>query len=96
MVISLRNLIVPLWLLFATVVDSTLHTLDSSDRTRSYWVHPPDEYDESKTYPVVVVFHASSHIGVGADGLAMQADVRLSLPAIPTDYSADVSFRGLV
>lgn len=91
MAISLRSLIIPLWFVFATVVDSTLHTLTSSDRTRSYWVHPPDDYDESKIYPVVIAFHASSHIGVGADGAALEADIRLSLPIIPTDYSADVS-----
>ncbi|KAK2761253.1 hypothetical protein FQN54_001775 [Arachnomyces sp. PD_36] len=92
MAILTRSLLLSLWLLSTTAVASTVHTLTSSDRTRSYWVHEPDEFDESKTYPVVLAFHGSSHIGVGFDGAALELDIRLSLPIIPTDYSADRFF----
>lgn len=87
------RLLLAVWLLF-TVVSATLttlNTLTSSGRSRSYWVHPPDEYDTSKDYPAVIAFHGSSQIGYDVDGFALEADIRLSLPVIPTKYSKDVS-----
>jgi Poly(3-hydroxybutyrate) depolymerase len=89
-------LLLSLWLIFVTAVSATLNTLTSSGRTRSYWVHPPDEYDESKTYPVVIAFHGSSEIGYDIDGFTFEADIRLSLPAVPTNYSKDVRPYGIL
>ncbi|KAJ9256118.1 CAZyme family CE1 [Paecilomyces variotii] len=86
------RLLLALWLLFTTAVSATLNTLTSSGRTRSYWVRSPDEYDEAKNYPVVIAFHGSSEIGYDVDGFAFEADIRLSLPAIPTKYSKDRFF----
>lgn len=87
------RLLLALWLLFTTAVSATLNTLTSSGRTRSYWVRSPDEYDETKNYPVVIAFHGSSEIGYDVDGFAFEADIRLSLPTIPTKYSKDVSLH---
>lgn len=65
--------------------------LSSSNRTRSYWVHAPDNLQNGKSYPAVILFHGSGRLGSDADGLAMQLDLRLSLPLVQTAYSADVS-----
>lgn len=88
--------LLPMWLLFVTAVSATLNMITSSDRIRSYWVHPPDEYDQTKTYPVVIAFHGSSEIGYDIDGFTFETDIRLSLPAIPTKYSKDVSPYGVL
>lgn len=76
-----------------TTKAQNLNTITSSSRTRSYWVHPPDEYDptQSQTYPVVIAFHGSSEIGYDVDGFALEVDIRLSLPLVSTKYSPGVS-----
>ena len=73
------------------IADSYLKNLTSSGRDRSYWIHTPDDSDDNKQYPLVVAFHGSSEIGIDADGLAMELDIRLSLPVVQTQYSKDVS-----
>lgn len=67
--------------------------LSSSNRTRSYWVHAPENSQEGQKYPAVIMFHGGGGIGSDADGLAMQLDLRMSLPLIQTAYSADVSIN---
>ncbi|EED24611.1 ferulic acid esterase (FaeA), putative [Talaromyces stipitatus ATCC 10500] len=64
----------------------------SSNRTRSYWVHAPDNFQSGQTYPAVILFHGSGRLGSDADGLAMELDLRLSLPLVQTAYSADKYF----
>jgi hypothetical protein len=63
----------------------------SSNRTRSYWVHAPDKLQSGQKYPAVILFHGGGRLGSDADGLAMELDIRLSLPLVQTAYSADVS-----
>lgn len=65
----------------------------SSNRTRSYWVHAPDNLQSGQKYPAVILFHGGGRLGSDADGLAMELDLRMSLPLFKTAYSADVSFR---
>jgi hypothetical protein len=67
-----------------------LETVISSGRDRTYWVHEPDDFEDGQTYPAIIAFHGSSGIGFNIDGFAMEADVRLSLPVVPTAYSSDV------
>lgn len=69
-----------------------LETVTSSGRDRTYWVHEPDDFEDGQIYPAIIAFHGSSGIGFNIDGFAMEADVRLSLPVVPTAYSSDVSF----
>lgn len=78
--------------LLAVPALADLESLTSSGRGRTYWVHEPDDLEDGQIYPAIIAFHASSGIGFNIDGFAMEADVRLSLPAIPTAYSSDVSF----
>jgi predicted peptidase len=92
----LRNLILASCFLVVTAVDSTLNFLTSSNRARSYWIHTPDVYDQTKSYPVVIAFHGSSKIGFDVDGFALEADIRLTLPFVPTKYSKDVSLPCLI
>ncbi|KAJ5232912.1 Alpha/Beta hydrolase protein [Penicillium chermesinum] len=90
-----RILVLGIWLLLnaqGSVAESYLKTIKSSNRDRSYWIHTPDANDQSKQYPLVVAFHGSSQIGLDADGLAMELDIRLSLPVIPTEYSKNRFF----
>lgn len=87
----LSKFVLAAWLLVAPAF-ADLQTVTSSNRSRSYWVHAPDDYEDGKTYPAVIAFHASSKLGFDIDGFAMEADVRLSLPIVPTAYSPDVSF----
>lgn len=65
--------------------------LSSSNRTRSYWVHAPENLKEGQKYPAVIMFHGGGRIGSDADGLAMELDLRMSLPLVQTVYSTDVS-----
>jgi hypothetical protein len=65
--------------------------LSSSNRTRSYWVHAPDNIRSGQKYPAVILFHGGGRLGSDADGLAMELDLRMSLPLVRTAYSADVS-----
>lgn len=74
------------------ILASSLKFLTSNGVRRSYWVHTPLSYDDSKSYPVVLAFHGSSKLGFDIDGFAMEADTRLSLPVIPTKYSDSVYF----
>ncbi|KUL88368.1 hypothetical protein ZTR_04887 [Talaromyces verruculosus] len=69
-----------------------LETVISSGRDRTYWVHEPDDFEDGQTYPAIIAFHGSSGIGFNIDGFAMEADVRLSLPVVPTAYSSDRYF----
>ncbi|KAH8700102.1 hypothetical protein BGW36DRAFT_123126 [Talaromyces proteolyticus] len=69
-----------------------LQTITSSNHSRSYWIHAPDDLQDGKTYPVVIAFHGSSKLGFDIDGFAMEADVRLSLPLVPTPYSTNRYF----
>lgn len=71
---------------------SSLKFLTSNGVQRSYWVHKPSSYDDSKRYPVVLAFHGSSKLGYDIDGFAFEADTRLSLPVITTKYSESVHF----
>lgn len=65
--------------------------LSSGNRTRSYWIHAPDNLQSGETYPAVILFHGGGLPGSDAGGLAMELDLRMSLPLIKTAYSADVS-----
>ena len=76
---------------FAAQALADLQTVTSSGRDRTYWVHEPDDFKNGQTYPAIIAFHGSSGIGYNIDGFAMEADIRLSLPVIPTAYSSDVS-----
>lgn len=67
--------------------------LSSSNRTRSYWVHAPDNFQGGQKYPAVILFHGGGRLGSDADGLAMELDLRMSLPLFKTAYSADVSIH---
>lgn len=91
MAVLMRVLFLAVWLVLNAqhcIADSYLKTLKSG---RSYWIRTPDDIDDTKQYPLVLAFHGSSQIGIDADGLAMELDIRLSLPILPTDYSKDVS-----
>ena len=85
-------IILTTYLSFA-VAATQLKSLTSSNRSRSYWVHLPSNYDKNQVYPVVIAFHGSSKIGMDVDGFAMEADTRLSLPIFTTKYSESVSLR---
>lgn len=65
--------------------------LSSTNRTRSYWVRVPNNLEEGQKYPAVIMFHGGGRLGSDADGLAMELDLRMSLPLVQTAYSADVS-----
>ncbi|KAJ6528254.1 carbohydrate esterase family 1 protein [Mycena vulgaris] len=56
------------------------HTLTSGGRDRSYSIHLPSNYSETKPYPLVLGFHGSSSIG-----FFFEADTGLS----GSKYSAD-------
>jgi hypothetical protein len=86
----LRTIVLAASLLVALAL-ADLETVASSGRDRTYWVHEPDDFEDGQTYPAIIAFHGSSGIGFNIDGFAMEADVRLSLPVIPTAYSSDVS-----
>lgn len=86
----LRTIVLAASLLVALAL-ADLETVTSSGRDRTYWVHEPDDFEDGQTYPAIIAFHGSSGIGFNIDGFAMEADVRLSLPVIPTAYSSDVS-----
>lgn len=79
-----------LGLLSLRVSASSFKFLTSNGTPRSYWVHMPLTYEDSKSYPVVLAFHGSSKLGFDIDGFALEADTRLSLPVIPTKYSESV------
>lgn len=77
-------------LLIAPAV-ADMQYLSSSNRTRSYWLHAPDDIRSGQKYPAVILFHGGGRLGSDADGLAMELDLRMSLPLVRTAYSADVS-----
>lgn len=81
--------------LLVAPVFADLEFITSSNRSRSYWVHEPDDFQDGQTYPAIIAFHASSKLGFDVDGFAMEADVRLSLPIVATAYSSDVSYSKL-
>jgi poly(3-hydroxybutyrate) depolymerase len=61
---------------------TTYHEVKSGNRTRSYSIHLPSNYDKTHEYPVVVGFHGSSSIG-----LFFEVDTGLS----SAKYSSNVS-----
>ncbi|KAE9973686.1 hypothetical protein BLS_003474 [Venturia inaequalis] len=71
---------------------SSLKFLSSNGVRRSYWAHTPSNYDDSKSYPIVLAFHGSSKLGHDIDGFSMEADTRLTLPIISTKYSESKIF----
>ncbi|TID26995.1 hypothetical protein E2P81_ATG01454 [Venturia nashicola] len=79
-------------LLVTGITASSLKVLTSNGIRRSYWVHTPSSYDDSKSYPIVLAFHGSSKLGHDIDGFAMEADTRLTLPVFSTKYSESKIF----
>ncbi|OKL60192.1 hypothetical protein UA08_04925 [Talaromyces atroroseus] len=82
----LLKLVLALFLLVAPSI-ADIQYLTSSNVTRSYWIHPPDDFQQGHKYPVVIAFHGGSRLGSDADGFAMELDARLSLPLVRTSYS---------
>ena len=69
-------------LLLLTPAIADVQYLSSSNRIRSYWVHVPDNFESGHRYPAVILFHGGSRLGSDADGLAMELDLRMSLPLV--------------
>lgn len=84
------KLVLATWLLVAPAI-TDIQYLTSSNRTRSYRVHPPDDFQDGHKYPAVIAFHGGSGLGLDADGFGMELDIRLSLPLVRTAYSRNVS-----